>query len=575
MSIIWQRSLAASAAERPLDEKIGEIVSVTDWGAYPTNVDCASALQHALDEAPLGCDLIFPPGRNPDYAYRIEAPLLMRRKLNLIGHGARLVGYLGTDVTSDLLTVNIIGIAHDDDADLDARNFRISGFREITLYEGGRNTIRITDDGANTAEIGWEISNCIVYTLPGSAGHAIRVEGVGTHLNNTIRQCQIENGIYCAGADGLKIADNNIYGRKPGVTVAAINGSYKIKIVDNIIVARDGGVWITAGQQVDIERNQFEQYPGYGANTSTYAGHIVLNGLTYHKAVVTGSISGTTLTVTAVTSGTIVLGDTVSGTDSFGTAIADATTITAFGTGTGGTGTYTVNKSQTVLSATITSSAEEVRDIRIIGNNFGSGSNQATAIILVDNTLDVIIDDNVFASLGTSGFDVQILDNSCKWTRIGGRNRVYGARGGISRGGANTTDPKTLLAVTTANGTGTYGYAARQTPASLATGWTGTGLRYWKEEDFLFFEGTLTVDATGAHAAGGHAILTLADGFRPTATTAITVQNNVSATPSQLVIDSAGVVTCGLGVNVSSTLFMNGVGGIPIKGRSSYLSGPY
>ena len=63
-------------------------------------------------------------------------------------------------------------------------------------------------------------------------------------------------------------------------------------------------------------------------------------------AVVTGSISGTTLTVSAVAAGTIAVGQSVGGASA-------GTYITALGTGTGGTGTYTVNNSQTVASGTL------------------------------------------------------------------------------------------------------------------------------------------------------------------------------------------------------------------------------
>ena len=65
---------------------------------------------------------------------------------------------------------------------------------------------------------------------------------------------------------------------------------------------------------------------------------------------VTGSISGTTLTVSAVTSGVIYIGAVI-----VGTGVTVGTSITAFGTGTGGAGTYTVSASQTVASTTITS----------------------------------------------------------------------------------------------------------------------------------------------------------------------------------------------------------------------------
>jgi hypothetical protein len=71
-----------------------------------------------------------------------------------------------------------------------------------------------------------------------------------------------------------------------------------------------------------------------------------------NPAEFTGSISGTTLTVTAVASGTIKVGQWISGS---GITASPQTTITALGTGTGGTGTYTVNQSQTVASTTITS----------------------------------------------------------------------------------------------------------------------------------------------------------------------------------------------------------------------------
>lgn len=65
-------------------------------------------------------------------------------------------------------------------------------------------------------------------------------------------------------------------------------------------------------------------------------------------SIFTGSISTTTLTVTAVTSGTITVGSVLSG-----TGVTTGTTITALGTGKGGVGTYTVGFSQTVGSTTI------------------------------------------------------------------------------------------------------------------------------------------------------------------------------------------------------------------------------
>ncbi len=81
------------------------------------------------------------------------------------------------------------------------------------------------------------------------------------------------------------------------------------------------------------------------------------------SAVVTGSISGTTLTVSAVTSGTILVGNQLS-TKSYqvttGRVVA-GTLITAQLTGTtGGVGTYTVDTSQTVVSMAMNASLTSV-----------------------------------------------------------------------------------------------------------------------------------------------------------------------------------------------------------------------
>jgi hypothetical protein len=92
--------------------------------------------------------------------------------------------------------------------------------------------------------------------------------------------------------------------------------------------AFQAGVLMTTPQPHSVEWDSTSQYVSPGA-------------------VVTGSIaaSGTTLTVSAVTSGVLAVGMTISG-----TTINAGTVITAFGNGTGGLGTYTVSPAQTVAS---------------------------------------------------------------------------------------------------------------------------------------------------------------------------------------------------------------------------------
>lgn len=91
------------------------------------------------------------------------------------------------------------------------------------------------------------------------------------------------------------------------------------------------------------------------ANTSSEATDLQLL-----KAVFDGEISATTLTVTAVTFGALAVGDRIDG-----STVINGTYIEALGTGTGGTGTYTVSRSQTLAAAPL---------VAPIGNVDGSGN---------------------------------------------------------------------------------------------------------------------------------------------------------------------------------------------------------
>lgn len=72
-------------------------------------------------------------------------------------------------------------------------------------------------------------------------------------------------------------------------------------------------------------------------------------GLRPNTSTFTGSMSGTTLTVTALLSGSPL----VAGMYVDGSSVTDGTFISAFGTGAGGAGTYTINQSVTAASTTM------------------------------------------------------------------------------------------------------------------------------------------------------------------------------------------------------------------------------
>ena len=115
-----------------------------------------------------------------------------------------------------------------------------------------------------------------------------------------------------------------------------------------------------------------------GAGVPTYTDNVVFNSASNATdysvnfsvdGSFTASISGTTLTVTTVSAGqgTLDVGQLITG-----QGVALGTVITALGTGTGGTGTYTVNISQTFASATVYCNAPSCANITVAGPASGN-----------------------------------------------------------------------------------------------------------------------------------------------------------------------------------------------------------
>ncbi len=125
-----------------------------------------------------------------------------------------------------------------------------------------------------------------------------------------------------------------------------------------------GGGSVTAVFQINTGLDTTLYANGWGAGT--WGGVLPGTSVTF-----TGSISGTTLTVSAVSSGTLAIGQLVTGTGvSASPPGSSATYITALGTGTGGVGTYTVSVSQTVSSTTM---------FAFSGTGWGAASNTQVA----------------------------------------------------------------------------------------------------------------------------------------------------------------------------------------------------
>ncbi len=114
-----------------------------------------------------------------------------------------------------------------------------------------------------------------------------------------------------------------------------------------VTLIEGGDFWGRFAAGATIGHRVFARYTD-GALISAVAGSTVAG------ASVTAAIAGTTMTVSAVASGTLAVGQPLAGAN-----VTAGTIIAALGTGTGGTGTYTVSISQTAASATVTSAGAQ------------------------------------------------------------------------------------------------------------------------------------------------------------------------------------------------------------------------
>jgi hypothetical protein len=143
----------------------------------------------------------------------------------------------------------------------------------------------------------------------------------------------------------MPVGNGGVIGPANIPTTSIARGVWSLK---EAFLAQKQGIW-----PVPTYADPYFEYttlllPGNGTNGAQ--NNLFLDSGSAGDAVFTASISGTTMTVSAVTSGTIYVGCLITG-----SGVLANTTITALGTGSGGVGTYTVSQSQTVSSTTITS----------------------------------------------------------------------------------------------------------------------------------------------------------------------------------------------------------------------------
>lgn len=113
------------------------------------------------------------------------------------------------------------------------------------------------------------------------------------------------------------------------------------------------GVEVVKGQDVRVPEPAGADFV---VMTPIRQSRLATNTDTYVDAVFTGSTLGTVMTISDVQYGAALkVGSVI-----FGVGVASGTTITSFGTGTGGVGTYNINNSQNIASETLAAGTQEV-----------------------------------------------------------------------------------------------------------------------------------------------------------------------------------------------------------------------
>jgi hypothetical protein len=212
-----------------------------------------------------------------------------------------------------------------------------------------------------------------------------------------------------------------------------------------------------------------------------------------------GSVSGTTLTVTLMKSGTITTGQEL-----FGSNVSDETIITGLGTGTGGVGTYAINISQTQTSQTFNSSAVAA----VI-----TGSISGTVLTVTGVTSGILYPGQTIQGTGVTAGTII--------TALGGSAALSFS---ITTGGTGYAVGDTI----TVTG-GIYSQQATYTVSTVAAG-VVTGLTTVSNGVYTVVPGTPSQTTTSGNGTGLTLTLTFGTGTGNTGSYVITPSQTVSST---------------------------------------------
>jgi len=304
-----------------------------------------------------------------------------------------------------------------DDSDTSKNlKFQLSGIttgttRTLTVPDGSGTIqlalVRSSSSMSSNVSLSAGRARHITYTLLGGS-YQVTLPLTGNQSGDV---CRFTNSVSSSSGAILTVARGNGSGGTVAITTLAVgqtatlfnsDGTQTGWTLDGVDTHTHAASEITSGT-LDNARVNFAAPPAIGSTTRNTGAFTTLNAnngtltasapvldlsQTWNAdtAVFTGSISGTTLTVTAVTSGTIQIGMVLTGgSTTFGTQ------ITALGTGSGGAGTYTVSSSQTRSSTTLTGT----NVFTLVSGNVTNTLSPTTGSYLMDLKIDNVSKFNV------------------------------------------------------------------------------------------------------------------------------------------------------------------------------------
>jgi hypothetical protein len=491
---------------RTVEDKLRERVSVTDWG------NGHAAIQAALDEAPLGSTIFFPPG-----VYQTTGLLMTRQLSWRFDPGAVLygVGLAAANPLKPILDIRIRKKEEEEEEDPGIGSYIYFDGVVIGLAKdgGGDNfdaaaTVNIeSQDEIDAPLVGLMWRGGFIDGRDDQTGPALRIAGLTTQ-NHMFIGANIQNQVHLDGcSDACRFVYNNVFGIKTGFLVDLQVGAFRTLIAHNVITSRDGAMTVIGGNRVDFLYNQVEQ---------------------------------------GVVEPPLRLSN--------------------------------VNANEEQASVILDASNFRLREINIIGNNFGGGANVERSLSMKtdggETTIEgVNIERNTWG-VTNSGVDIEIKDDGVKYTHITADQSLRGERGGggfttFPAYAANTLDVNTLLNVVD-EGLGTSMIRKEATELGgasttmLVNGWTcAAALRFWKDSDgFVNF---LAYAVAPAAAQTDVQIGALPEGFRPAALETFVLLGSDNLTGAKIPvycgITEAGLIVMTKGATTNTAL----VGMTPVR----------